>query len=323
MPTFPDLPKLRSADRVVGVVASDCHFSHKVPIARSAEPDWYAAQERVLEQIKFLCTSYTYQEKPVPFIIAGDVVDKPEQPPELINFLLRLLPDEVIAVAGQHDLLHHNITDIHKSAYWTLCEAGKIQHIEKKLNLPCQIRLYGFSWQQEIVPPKLKTARNVAIIHSYIWMKGCSYTGVEMETSVKSWSKKLYGYDSAFFGDNHKGFFQMTEVQDGSEPWIMNCGAMIRRKADEINYQPQVGLLLESGTFTTVNLPTDEDKWLDVDKALDIIESGAEVAEFLDELGSLGGSALNFIDAVMAFLKHHKVGGAVRDKITKLMESKR
>ena len=100
---------------VIAVCCSDIHLSHRPPKLREAEPNWYAAQARVLSQVRAVVETHK-----CPLIVAGDVFDEGWRahkcPPELVNFAIRHLP-VCYAVPGQHDLPHHRYADVDKSAY--------------------------------------------------------------------------------------------------------------------------------------------------------------------------------------------------------------
>src|SRR5262245_60331644 len=97
----------------VAIVASDLHLSHKAPSAR-AEKDWYEVMTEHLTELNQL----KYKLK-VTVLYAGDIFDTWDSPAELINFALLYLP-RGYAIAGQHDLPHHQMSSIEKSALFTL-----------------------------------------------------------------------------------------------------------------------------------------------------------------------------------------------------------
>ncbi len=194
---------------VAAIVCSDIHLQHRPPIARSNEPDWYEAMARPLLEISTLCRIYS-----VPLIIAGDVCNRWDSPPELINFAIKMLPKEVYAVPGQHDLPNHRYDRIKKSAYWTLVEAGSITNLEE--DKPYYIKernivLYGFPWNA-VLKPRSNAARDggtaihIAVVHKYIWIKGHSFPGARREDRAKTIIGELDGYDAIVAGDNHSGF---------------------------------------------------------------------------------------------------------------------
>src|SRR5690606_2165772 len=67
---LPSLQPIPAEDKVRALLVADIHLSHRPPIARAAEPDWYAAMERQLFQLRYLSDHYR-----APVICAGDVFD--------------------------------------------------------------------------------------------------------------------------------------------------------------------------------------------------------------------------------------------------------
>lgn len=314
------LPGVRKSDEVVAVVCSDMHLSHKAPIARSTEPDWYEAMARTLYQLQDLC-----EEHDCPLIIAGDIFDKWNSPAELINFAMDMLPNKVYAVPGQHDMPYHNGSELEKSAYTTLVKANKIQDITKYddgIELDDGFYIHGFGWGADVEPlPRWALDEpHIAIIHSYIWDNiGHSYPGADKSKHIGKWEKKIQGYHSAFFGDNHKGFYY-NMVRQEEDCHIMNCGTLMRRKVDEINYEPTVGLLYRFGNFTRYKLDCSQDKFIDLEQAMSMVERGVELGDFLGELASLGEGGINFFEAVKQFLNDNGISKRIRRRVLQALE---
>ena len=105
---------------VAAIAISDLHLTLNTPSCR-AEKDWLEVMSGYFQQVK----DYHQQVEGIPYgnvvpiICAGDVFDRPNPPIELVNWAIRTLPT-MYSVPGQHDLVHHNLSDIKKSAYWTL-----------------------------------------------------------------------------------------------------------------------------------------------------------------------------------------------------------
>lgn len=309
---------VRKSDQVIAILCSDIHLSHRAPIARSAEPDWYAAMQRPLDQLADLKARHD-----CPIICAGDVFDKWDSPAELINFALEYLP-VIYAIPGQHDLPDHNLDDIKRSAYWTLVTAGEIENIEEPISI-CGFSLYPFPWGVDVSPPVLrpKNSINLAVVHSYIWTQGSSYPGAPKDKNVSKYIRRLEGYDAAVFGDNHQGFICSIGSEEGDHCSIMNCGTLMRRTSKELNYQPQVGLLLPSGSIRAVKLDCREDKWIDFDQALELVEQSLEITDFVVELAALGRKSVDFGTALKRFLTSNKIDSHVRKIILQAMEDRK
>ena len=128
---------------VIAIEVADLHLSHRGPSNRTAKPDWYEIMAYYLDQLTALQIKYDH----CPIVVAGDFLDHWNQPPELINFLIDELPENIYGIPGQHDLPNHSYDHIHRSAYWTLVEAGKINDIKypNRMIVPDQnLALYSF-----------------------------------------------------------------------------------------------------------------------------------------------------------------------------------
>lgn len=310
-------------ENVIAIFLADIHLSLKAPVWRSAEPDWLEAQARVLLEIDDLQLEYE-----CPIICAGDIFDRNKKiadgwnaSPELINFVLTYLPENMIAVPGQHDLPNHQYQDIYRSAYWTLVKVKKIRDIkfENPIGID-NLRIFGFppGFPIDPCPYKKEGLIHIAVVHDYVWIPGCSYPNAPEEkkfgkriAGVKN--DKWMGYDIIVYGDNHKGFIHQVE-----NTIIFNCGTLMRRKSDEIDYRPQVGLLLESGKVVSHYLDISKDKYLDT---MDIAEKpDLDMTGFIDGLEKLGATALDFRDAIKMFLHRGKTSDEAKEIILNAME---
>jgi hypothetical protein len=302
---------------VIAILCSDIHLSHKPPVARSAEPNWYYAMVRPLLEIDRLREVYGG----VPVVCAGDIFDHWKSPPELINFAIQWLPASMYAIPGQHDLAYHSLEDIKKSAYWTLVQSGTIENLSEGIPIAAgddgYLHLWGVPWNCKIPDTDGMMEEgeiHLAVIHAYNWMKGKSYPGAPVEGRCIQWQKKLKAFTASVFGDNHKGFMFGKHM--------MNCGTLMRRKIDERSYHPQVGLLTKWGRIIPWELDTSEDMFIDVDNLAKMAEKGLEMSDFLSELSSLGDKALNFFDALKRFCKDNGVDKRTERIILEAMEKK-
>ena len=315
------MPTVRKSDEVIAILCSDLHLSTACPAFRSGEPDWWAAMKRPLAEIKGL--SETYE---APVICAGDVFDRWFCYPELINFAITQIP-HMLAVPGQHDLPNHNMEEIERSAFWTLVMSGTINAFtaSSPVIAPGKFVAYGFGWGCDIRPVDAKhtakisgalTGREVelAVCHRYAWMDGKGYPNAPQDAHIKAMSKKaLMSYDVVLFGDNHNAF--LTKLGDTT---VYNSGTMMRRKLDECDYKPQVGLLYQSGRVEPYYLDTSKDVYLSAQQTT--AKQDADLTAFIAELNKLGKSALDFREAVKQYLDCHEIRNTVRDVIMKAMD---
>lgn len=295
-----DLSRLRQADdEIIAVLCSDLHLSHNPPILRSAEPDWYAAMQRPLEELSDVANG-------LPVLCAGDVFDKWNPPPELINFAIKSLPANVYAVPGQHDMPNHRYEDLGRSGYGTLVLARKITNIPPNpLVIKNGIVLFGWPWGKDISPlanyyPD-KDVINLAVVHQYVWgPPSTRYKGAPKEASLHNFSKKVLGYDAVVIGDNHRGWCNLK---------FINCGTFMRRKSDELDYDPQIGLLHRSGKITPYLLDCSEDEYIDLGEELSL---GKQTEEFLNSIYNLTEQSLDFVAALQRLITDKAVSQQAR-----------
>src|SRR5580765_2947060 len=193
----------------IALVISDLHLSLLQPACR-ADKDWMEVQKKYLAQVRMIA-DHSSISGPLPVLCAGDIFDRWNPPPELINFALRELPDGMICVPGQHDLPNHRMDQIHRSGYGVLVQAKKIKDIAGQILKAAKIHIYGFGWNQDITLPKYIPGNgllNIALIHHYCWAIGHQYPGAPEDSHLNAFMKQLKGYDVAVFGDNHKSFLQ-------------------------------------------------------------------------------------------------------------------
>jgi hypothetical protein len=299
---------------VIALAVADLHLGDSVPVARSAEGDWEQVQIRSLKQ---LCKYQLRYDCPV--LIAGDLFDKPSVQPWCVNMALRHLPQKCYAIPGNHDLKNHNYADIRLTSFWTLVEGGRLTLVEpgrpKEIEGAYPIRLHGFPCGVPVKPLSQPHDMfvEVALVHDYIWSgETTGYQGAPDDKFVGVFGKVTVGYDVVLVGDNHMSFL----VAD-----ILNCGCFQRRKADEKNLTPCVGLLYSDGSIKRKKLDTSEDRWIDnVADAETLV--GTNCSDFIRELDALGDAALDYAAAVKRRLANG-VSKEVKEVVLRCLEGKR
>lgn len=300
------------------VLTSDWHITLDPPVARSCEKDWLAVQGRYLSQLESIQEEH---RRKIPIVIAGDLYDKYNPSVALINWAIKYVP-YCYAIPGQHDLPNHRLADIDKSAFSTLVYADTIFSLKYKESVGFdEFTIHPFPWGCPLVPNEhhsrgKKDRIHLAVIHHYIWQDGHSHPMAKPEDNVREWEKRLieYGYDAAVFGDNHRHFLYKGSID------ILNCGTFLRRKMDERDYIPQVGILWSDGKITTQPLDVSEDQFLDVDDVASKIKGQVEMGEFLEELKRYDDVGLDFVDALKSYLRGTEVSPTVRQLIMKALE---
>lgn len=234
----------------VAVVCSDIHLSHKPPLARSDESDWYETMAGYLVELETVAKDHD-----VPILFAGDLFDVWQPPPELIEFALRHLPEGMLCIPGQHDLPYHGYDAAHRSGYGVLRRAGKIIDLEPgKGKRVGNLFVQGFPWGTPVQKLTKSKTLSIALVHAYCWKTGCSFPGASDDSSAMSFAERLKGWDIAVFGDNHIPF----ESRIG-DVLVYNCGGFMRRKTDEVNHRPSVGIVFDDGSIKRHYLDISQD----------------------------------------------------------------
>jgi hypothetical protein len=272
-----------------------------------------AAQAHYLGQVKDAAGD-------LPVVCAGDIFDKWNASPELINFALEHLPTGMFCVPGQHDLPNHRMEEMHRSGYGVLRNAEKIIDLAQQSWRPhwgqIDVEFHGYGWNQPIVPP-IATERGLlrlAVVHQYCWEGAHTYPGAPVEGNAASLGKLLTGYDAAVFGDNHKGFLTNHNGVN-----ILNCGGFIRRKSDEIDYTPAMGVLYNDGTIKRRKYDTSIDSFHETEEKRS--ETAIDMQDFLAQLEDLGEHGLNFREMVENHLRRDDVHPSTKEIILKALET--
>lgn len=298
----------------IAIAISDLHLSLTQPICR-ADKDWMAIQAHYLDQVKETAQGLN-PLKSVPILCAGDIFDRWNTPPELINFALTHLPDGMLCIPGQHDLPNHRINQLHRSGYGVLKETGKIVDVSELSHMIEGITIHGFGWGQKIQPLEINRdddTLHIALIHQYCWTIDHSYSGAPEESHLSSFSKQLDRYDVAIFGDNHKGF--LKKLKTGTV--VLNVGGFIRRRSDEVAYEPSIGIIYNDGVVEQKRLDTSIDTFHKISKGKE--EIPLNVKEFIQGLESLGEHGLNFKEAVENHLRSEEIDKEIKEIIIRCL----
>lgn len=301
---------VRVGDPVVAVLCADIHLSIKPPIARAGEPNWFRAMLRPIEQISLIAQNHS-----CPVIVAGDIFDRWNSPPELINWALRHLPC-LYAIPGNHDLPHHRPDLIHRSAYGTLVETGTIKElgfdpIDVGRDM-ASVLVYGREFDED-PPHTLGGDVEVLVTHEYLWDTGTGHVDAPIERRLDKVAHKFSGFDVVVVGDNHVPFERTLK---GGKTYVHNCGTVTRRKTNEAQYPTRVGLLRLSGKVDTMRLNTDGDKIaLSVTKAEESQEENEDITALVEAMANVEDTSLDFREALHRAMDARKVDRKVRTAI--------
>lgn len=294
-----------TAVKPLAVCCADLHLTLAPPACR-AEKNWKRVQRQALEQLTDIA-------KGLPILCSGDIFDKWNVSPELINFALRYLPTGMICVPGQHDLPNHRIADVHRSGYGVLMSSGKIQDISSgRVYQGKGFCVYGFGWEEELKKPEVCSVVSVALIHRYFWTSAENgYPGAPLENQLDSCWDVLKHYQTVIAGDNHKDFSVRRKGWN-----FFNCGGFLRRKSDEKNRCPRVGIVYSDGTIKPVLLDVAKDRFhLESAK-----EEVANLHEFLESLKQFEDTSLCFPEMVKKLLREKTITPGAKNVIREIME---
>jgi DNA repair exonuclease SbcCD nuclease subunit len=303
-----------SSVRTLAIACSDLHLSLKPPAYRAAEPDWLARQSWVLTELVELCV-----EHDAPLLIAGDVFDRWNSPVELVNMVIDVFAgvrQYVIMIPGQHDLPNHNLDDVHRSAYYTLEQAGvatSLVHVFS--DRPASVRhengieVVGFPWgvslDESTLPVKDAKTTRIALVHKYVWIQGTGYPHAPAEGHARNVMRALPSCDYIISGDNHRSF----QARTGGTS-LVNCGTLMIRKRDEANHRPHVAVITTEGVEPHY-LDTSHDVYLDSTQPE--TETNPELIEFVNDLRHVEAESLDYEAALKQYAQ--SASPAVRQKI--------
>jgi len=307
--------------KIIAVIGSDLHLSHRTPAARDAEPDWYEAQMRVLDQVYDVCENFG-----APFILAGDMFHKWNSPVGLVNAALRFTPRDFYAVPGQHDLPCHEYAQAATTAYGTFLAAGRVTDLSPWN--PCRllsadVDVVGVPWgfldkrPKEFTPSHLNGFPKVLIGHAYIWAgKDTAHVAARPEQQVETLATVLDGFTHAFFGDNHIPFSTKVETPSGTCR-VINCGAMQRTASDQENHRPRVWLLREDGAVKPHYLDISKDRFSRVENTTPRTVA-ADIDSMIEALGA-AGTVSDFMTMLVA--EAEKQLPKIRQHILKVIDN--
>ena len=303
---------------VIAVFVSDIHLSDRMPSSRD-DADWLAAQEAVLNQLRGIVNTFGCE-----LIYCGDIFDHWNTPVSAVNWAIRALPPGY-AIPGQHDLPYHRYSDIKKSAFWTLCEAGILVNIEPGKQVVLRRRnerpiyVSCFPWGADITPPQQykHDGHHIAVAHRYVWVAESTYSvqAAPPETNLDSRASSklreaLSHYKVAFFGDNHIPFARTV-----GNTTVVNCGCLIRRGLDEFDISPRIWLLHDDMTVSHIPVNVEHERWRTLaTRAAATVEIPA-ITELLGELQNAEQEirCINYRDAVEAYITTNNVREGVKN----------
>lgn len=305
----------------IAILTADWHIWGTSPLFRAAEEDWFSAMRRPLRQIR----RFQKKNNDIPILIAGDIFDRYNPPPETVNWLMKNMPPNCYAIPGQHDLQNHNLELIEKTGFQTLVEGGKLQALNAWEDAiididDFELQIAAKPWEQEREIPKKEDGVDclLYLAHQYVYCgQGTHYQGVTSDHDIKKLKEILNEVDIAVFGDNHIPWESTLKKTK-----IFNCGTLLRRKVDEREYRTGFGVLFDNKTVERIFFDTEDDKFSQcIITHNDQNESNKITAELLEELEKLDTISADFRVALERELDRCKCSKTVKQISKEILDN--
>ena len=237
--------------KATAILTADLHLRETAPIART--DNFVTAQISKLKFIKELAEKHE-----CPTFIAGDIFDKAKSSPFVEAMALSHFPKETFVIPGNHCLPSHNLNNFDKSSLRVLEAAKTITALTNTDTFDfLTFTVTGFPFGTTFTPKYVGTSFNekvphIALLHLMIHKDKPIHESIE---STKALSLlKNSSYDLIVVGDNHTPF---TVEHEGR--LLVNCGALTRITAGQIDYKPAVWLwYADTNTVEKVYLPIEK-----------------------------------------------------------------
>ena len=282
------------------VLTADWHIRATKPRCRIDE-DWIQTQRLALNQIADIANS-----NDCPVYVVGDLFhshgDTSFEVVQLIQEFANSLNHGMFILAGNHDLPHHNSSNLHKSAIGILLHCEKINFIQNNE----YVSAGNFDQETE----------NKEIIFKHIL---CFQDLKSMPPNVNAvTAEDLLGeYDNAkwiFTGDYHHNF-----VYENKGRHVVNSGCLIRQVSDMKDYQCGVYVIdtvLNEIDFVPI---VDDYDLVDDSHILMQNEKDERIENMVDKLMDIEAVSLDFIQNIENVLLKTDVSDEIRKCVKELI----
>lgn len=303
---------------------SDWHLTSSAPLSR--KDDYLATLKG---KVSFVLETAVRHN--VPVFIAGDIGDQPLWRGKLFAEVMTLLnvlqtKPKIYAIAGQHDLLYHNLDKYKDSALWVLHCAGFLKLLRRPMefeNFVIHPFHYGtyITGEENFLDRKKK--KRVALIHRLV----CKNKTPQTVAMGAFYSHELLvsnpWYDLIVSGDNHRPFLDQLSDRDKPEKahLFLNCGALVRKDVSLENHAPLIYLWsAKENLIHPVIVPFASDVWSQ--DAHEFFDEKSEVSLFVKKLAPAGEFSLNFEKSLLRFIQRNvgNMSKAVKDKLMHLIQ---
>lgn len=307
----------KSAD---AILTADIHLTNKTPVSRT--DDYIQAQER---KLKFLA-GLSQENDNCLILCAGDVFDYWKASPWLCSWAHRHLPRNLVTIPGNHDLPMHSSAEYEKSALALLEIVGREISVlkgDQSLYFPISgVEVFGipFGMLKGYDPPAREGKhRRILLLHELIWpgtkppwAKG-SYSAAEILDRFDE------DFDLIVTGDNHQSFVEKGEIST-----LVNPGSMMRRTADQMDFQPKCYLYYAGdNSVVPVDFPVEQDVH-NIEHLTGKKERDERIAAYVERMSFSereNTRFLSFQDNLQTFFQENKTPRKVREIIWQYLET--
>jgi predicted phosphodiesterase len=276
------------------IITGDWHLRPDNPVCR--KDNFFKTQYKTLEFIKNLAI-----ENNAGIINTGDIFHKPRyQYPDIILNIIRDIFKNIpiYYIAGNHDLLFHNLENIKKGNIGILSSFKNWYHISKFDNFA------GFDYGKDIE----NTTNDYAVIHKYTSEKNLPFF---IKNGITSENLSNYDYKTIFAGDNHEGFMVFK-----NNTLIVNPGCITRQTIDKKNYKPRIYIYdTKKDSCVLVYLPDNNIDDIDSVYIDEIKNRENRIDSFVEKLKGKIDLNLSFEDNIKKYIEENNIQNGIKQKL--------
>ncbi len=296
--------------------AADLHLTAYKPDCRIDEEDWL---EVLNDKMNFIAETAKEVDA---VIFAGDIFDlwgsvRFEFMSRCVAWMQKIRDSTkrklIYTIAGNHDCPNHSYDprDLSRSPYFTMVQTGIFHDLH--LNPVPDICTYIYTQRGRM---ESDTA-SLCVAHKGLYLNKKPFPTAPDSGNVYEFVKLLpESVKYVVAGDYHTPFSKTIEGVK-----IINCGSMLRRRADQIDYKPGVWIL-----DTEANCDSFHEFSLKHPIRRDYIDSKRETREMLNELvGSIDGDfevTMNYRDNFTRMAESLPEGRRMIDLFNRMTERK-
>jgi len=295
------------------ILTSDWHIRGDRPICRT--DNYLEAQKRKIETIISLALKYD-----CPIIIAGDIGHKPIWGDRLLNQTIETLQVDVpiIAIAGQHDLLHHKLNEWKEGGLGVLDKSLKnftVQTGYLTIGKQDNIGIHCFPYSKQITNEEQTRDKLVAVCHTMVLKSQKDKLWHDQIASSAKWHLKKYPcYDLIVTGDNHQSFAIEYEGR-----WLVNAGSIMRMTANQIDHRPSVYIWYsEDNRVERAYLPVEENV-ISREHIEETERRDERIESFVNRLKETEELGLSFENNIEEFFRANRTRKRIVEKVWESM----